>query len=240
MTKHDAHLSQPTVPRQSGRGEGGGQCGHSRSSVPIVGKCNRVVSGGRSKNAIVGYGRCGDRWSDLMLAAQQGDDLSYATLLQEINQWLFRYFRRRMPHEVAEEHCQEVLLAIHLRKETYVASGPFGPWMAGIARFKWIDHLRCEYRKPILGSEVEMVCDDHRFSALSKVLVATLLGELKPAQASAIRLVKLAGASVEEAAAATGQSRSLIKVNVHRGLKQMAKRLGGKRSDDQLGCSLSE
>jgi RNA polymerase sigma-70 factor (ECF subfamily) len=45
---------------------------------------------------------------------------------------------------------------------------------------------------------------------------------LKPAQAEAIRLVKLEGYSVEEASARTGQSGSLIKVNIHRGLARLA------------------
>jgi RNA polymerase sigma-70 factor (ECF subfamily) len=55
------------------------------------------------------------------------------------------------------------------------------------------------------------------------------MAQLKPAQAEAIRLVKLEGYSVEEASRATGQSISLIKVNIHRGLRQLAniiKRVG--------------
>ena len=50
----------------------------------------------------------------------------------------------------------------------------------------------------------------------------TLLAELRAPQAEAIRLVKLQGYSVEEAAKATGQSVSLVKVNIHRGLKRLA------------------
>lgn len=180
-----------------------------------------------------------DRWSDLMIAAQNGCDASYETLLREVNQWLFRYFRRRLPREIAEDNCQEALLAIHIRKHTYVASGPFGPWLATIARFKWMDHLRRHYREAaFLPEDVEV--DDHGHRSLSAIVIARLLDDLKPAQASAIRLVKLAGASVEEAAAATGQSKSLIKVNVHRGLKKMAQQLDGSLLEDpSLGSPLA-
>jgi hypothetical protein len=49
-----------------------------------------------------------------------------------------------------------------------------------------------------------------------------LLGMLPGPQAAAIRAVKIEGLSVIEAAARLGQSESMIKVNVHRGLKRMA------------------
>jgi len=48
-----------------------------------------------------------------------------------------------------------------------------------------------------------------------------LLRQIKPAQAEVIRLVKLQGLSIEEAAARTGQSASLVKVNIHRGLARL-------------------
>ncbi len=48
-----------------------------------------------------------------------------------------------------------------------------------------------------------------------------LLATLKPAQSQVIHLVKLQGLSIEEASKATGQSASLVKVNIHRGLKRL-------------------
>jgi DNA-directed RNA polymerase specialized sigma24 family protein len=49
-----------------------------------------------------------------------------------------------------------------------------------------------------------------------------LLSKLKPAQTTVIRLVKIKGFSIEEAAEMTGQSESLVKVNIHRGLAKLA------------------
>jgi DNA-directed RNA polymerase specialized sigma24 family protein len=57
---------------------------------------------------------------------------------------------------------------------------------------------------------------------ISAIAIDELLRRLTPAQASAIRLVKLEGASIEEAARTCGQSVSLVKVNIHRGLKRLA------------------
>jgi RNA polymerase sigma-70 factor (ECF subfamily) len=59
----------------------------------------------------------------------------------------------------------------------------------------------------------------------SASVLASLLATLKGPQALAIRLVKLDGLSIEEAAAATGQSPSLVKVNIHRGLARLTARL---------------
>ena len=63
---------------------------------------------------------------------------------------------------------------------------------------------------------------DHGDTVIAGSTFQQLLAELKPPQAEAIRLVKLEGYSVEEAARATGQSVSLVKVNIHRGLKRLA------------------
>jgi uncharacterized protein (UPF0276 family) len=48
-----------------------------------------------------------------------------------------------------------------------------------------------------------------------------LFAQLPPAQAQAIELVKIEGLSVAEASRACGQSESLVKVNIHRGLKKL-------------------
>jgi len=57
----------------------------------------------------------------------------------------------------------------------------------------------------------------------SAAVLDQLLGTLKPAQSEAIRLVKIYGLSIEETSVRTGQSESLVKVNIHRGLSLLAK-----------------
>ena len=64
--------------------------------------------------------------------------------------------------------------------------------------------------------------EDHGGAALHAAALASLLGRLKPAQESVIRLVKLKGLTVAGASGATGQSAALVKVNIHRGLKKLA------------------
>ena len=49
-----------------------------------------------------------------------------------------------------------------------------------------------------------------------------MLALLPTGQAQAITLVKIEGASIAEASQICGQSESLVKVNIHRGLKKLA------------------
>lgn len=166
-----------------------------------------------------------DRWNMLMKAAQHGDNSAYDRLMTEVSRWLLRYFRKRLPPAAAEDATQEALLAIHVHKLNYHPDAPMTPWLKTIARFKWIDQLRGHMRRPDSLAEIEVPVSDHGPAVRAAILLEHLLAEVKPAQAQVIKLVKLHGASVEEAARASGQSPSLVKVNIHRGLKRIGRSL---------------
>jgi DNA-directed RNA polymerase specialized sigma subunit, sigma24 homolog len=57
---------------------------------------------------------------------------------------------------------------------------------------------------------------------IARVSLDRLFAHLPVKQAEAIELVKIEGLSIEEASARSGQSASLVKVNIHRGLKKLA------------------
>jgi RNA polymerase sigma factor (sigma-70 family) len=166
--------------------------------------------------------RRSEQWGCLMVAAQDGESHAYEQLLRELDSWLRRYYARRLPCCAADDARQDALLAIHAKRHTYTPARPFGPWVAAIARYKWIDHLRDASRFAALSLDDEIAIEDRVEAALSTIAVRDLLRRLKPAQASAISLVKLQGVSVETASRATGQSVALVKVNIHRGLKKLA------------------
>jgi RNA polymerase sigma factor (sigma-70 family) len=168
------------------------------------------------------WDRRSERWGCLMVAAQGGESRAYEQLLREIDVWLSHYYARRLPHPSAEDARQEALLAIHARRHTYAPSRAFGPWVAAIARYKWIDRVRDASRFTALPLDDEISIEDHGEAALSAAAIDGLLGRLKPAQASVIRLVKLNGLSIARASGATGQSAALVKINIHRGLKKLA------------------
>jgi RNA polymerase sigma-70 factor (ECF subfamily) len=161
-------------------------------------------------------------WRGLMIAAQAGGAGAYRQLLGELATWLQRYYVRRLPSAMIDDTVQEVLLAIHEKRHTYDPSRPFGPWLAAIARYKWIDRLRAMKADAAEELPDDLAVGDHGDSIQAAQSLDSLLGRLKPAQAEVIRLVKLQGLSIAEAAEKTGQTVSLVKVNIHRGLNRLS------------------
>ncbi|QXQ08444.1 sigma-70 family RNA polymerase sigma factor [Sphingosinicellaceae bacterium] len=160
-----------------------------------------------------------------MAAAQRGNTGAYNRLLNEVDGWLRRYYARRLPFSMVEDAAQETLLTIHKRRHTYEPGRPFGAWMAGIARYKWIDRLRALARDPAtsdLDDDDNSAVADHESAVTSAIVLANLLSHLKPAQSCVIRLVKLQGLTIKMASDHTGQSPSLVKVNIHRGLAKLS------------------
>ena len=185
------------------------------------------------------WDRRSERWRRLMIAAQAGERQPYEQLLRELDVWLQRYYARRLPRPAAEDAAQETLLAIHARRHTYQPSRSFVAWVMAIARYKWIDRLRDASRFVAVSLDDEMPVGDHGEAASSAAALDNLLGRLKPAQASVIRLVKLKGLSIARASGATGQSAALVKVNIHRGLKKMAALASWHHCGNDSGGSLS-
>jgi RNA polymerase sigma factor (sigma-70 family) len=179
-------------------------------------KCDVRQRGSRS--------RCkhSERWGCLMVAAQAGDSRANEQLLRELYAWLPRYYARRLPFAAAEDAIQETLLAVHRMRHTYAPSRSFVAWLIAIAHNKWIDRIREQYRHVSLTLDENIPVEDHGGSVISAATLDHLLGRLKPAQESVIRLVKLKGLSVARASGATGQSAALVKINIHRGMKKLA------------------
>jgi RNA polymerase sigma factor (sigma-70 family) len=164
-------------------------------------------------------------WDAMMAAAQGGDASAYHRLLSEVAIWLRRYYARRLPPAMVDDAIQDTLIAVHEKRHTYDPGRPFGAWLAAIARYKWIDALRWLKAKSTEVLDDDIPVPDHEGAITSAWCLEQLLTTLKPAQSQVIRLVKLQGLSIEEASKATGQSATLVKVNIHRGLKRLTSRL---------------
>jgi RNA polymerase sigma-70 factor (ECF subfamily) len=162
-----------------------------------------------------------DEWGGLMVAAQNGHGGAYRRLLSEISDWLHRYFQRRLPFGDVDDAVQETLLAVHRRRHTYDPKYPLGAWLAAIAKRKWIDQLRVLGRRPTEELSDDLSVGDHEAAVTSASVLASLLEELRPAQAQVIMLVKVQGYSIEDASRETGLSLSAVKMNIHRGLARL-------------------
>ncbi len=160
--------------------------------------------------------------SRLMALAQQGDKQAYRTALSETQRWLTRYFNGRIAPSSVDDLVQETLLSVHRKRASYDPERPYLPWLAAIARYRWVDLLRRTYRANETELEDVYTCAASDEDVISKISIDRLLSFLPSGQADAIRLVKIEGLSIVEAAERSGQSAPLVKVNIHRGLKKLA------------------
>lgn len=167
-----------------------------------------------------------------MIASLDGHSRAYQALLRLCAERLRAYYRCRLPGREAdvEDLVQETLIAIHRKRASYDPSLPFTAWLHGIARYRLIDQLRREYRRPTLPLDDELEPADGIAvdAVLAEIDVASLLARLAPKQADAIRLTRLEGHSVRDAAQISGQSEPSIKVNVHRGIGRLVAAIKGK------------
>jgi RNA polymerase sigma factor (sigma-70 family) len=153
--------------------------------------------------------------------SQSGPPL--APLVGPPRHWLARYYRSKtLPHQI-DDLVQDTLLSVHRKLASYDPERSFMPWLAAIARYRFVDHLRLVYRQ----AEDELA-EDHPAleteepAITARISLERLFESLPAAQQRAIELVKIEGLSISEASASCGQSESLIKVNIHRGLKRLA------------------
>lgn len=158
----------------------------------------------------------------LMRMSQGGDKQAYAALLETCQRWLRNYYSRRIAPAALDDLVQETLIALHTKRASWDASRPFLPWLAAIARYRWVDHLRRLYRADEHELHEELIGADDEPAVAARISLDRLLGLLPPAQERVIALVKIEGLSIAEASEMTGQSESLVKVNIHRGLKKLA------------------
>lgn len=158
----------------------------------------------------------------LMALAQDGDGAAYRLVLESSRDWLHGFFRRRIAPGVVDDLVQDTLISLHTKRASFDRARPFLPWLAAIARYRWIDELRRSYRNTadeLTGNEAAAAADDE---LIARVSLDRLLSRLPLGQVEAIRLVKIEGLSIAEAAARCGQSQPLVKVNIHRGLRRLS------------------
>lgn len=159
----------------------------------------------------------------LMVASQKGDGQAYTVLLTQVQLWLERYFSRRCPPAQIDDLVQEVLMAVHNKRATYDTNRPFLPWLAAIARYRWVDHLRKVYRREEDASEdYDAPEDSEEEAVIARMSLERLFGQISAKQAETIEMVKIEGLSIREAAEKSGQSEASVKVNIHRGLKKLS------------------
>ena len=159
-------------------------------------------------------------YKDLMKSVQLGDRTSYDTLLIDLTQLLERYLSKKIFHaDFREDILQEVLLAVHQARHTYVSDRPFLAWFFAIVRYKIADYIRSFGRqKGVIQSDFDLEAFPGEEVSFSNQLedVYEVLDHLKPSHKEVFLWLKLDGYSMKEVAHFLNKSESAMKVMAHR------------------------
>jgi RNA polymerase sigma-70 factor (ECF subfamily) len=159
----------------------------------------------------------------LVESAQQGDRPAFAALYKRFTRAIHGIVLARVPRADADDIVQDVFLVAMERLPTLHDPSAFAGWLSAIARHRAVDHLR---RAPKVTELPELVAPagGDRIEALA---VLAAIRSLPPAYSETLTLRLVEGMTGPEIAATTGLTPGSVRVNLHRGMKQLRERLEG-------------
>lgn len=172
-----------------------------------------------------------DSWESLLARANDGDGAAFARFLMVVSPTMHAVIRRRgfdLPADQQEDILQEVLLAIHLKRQTWRRGEPVRPWLYAIARYKVVDAFR--RRGAVVNLPIEDFADllpeEQAASPLALRDTDVMLAQIDSRSAGLVRAVALEGKTAEEAGAALGLTAGAARVALHRAMKRLSEAAG--------------
>lgn len=164
-------------------------------------------------------------WAMLLRAANAGDARAYAQFLTAVTPVIRAVVTRRGGGVDSEDIVQEVLLAVHTRRQTWREEDPVAPWLYAIARHKVVDAFRKR------GSRIMVPIDDFAEGLPAEATVCPtekgdidrMISELEPKAAAVVRAIGVEGRSFAETGAAMDMTEGAVRVMLHRSLSKLAR-----------------
>lgn len=163
----------------------------------------------------------------LLRAALGGDEKAYETFLGKAAALVRAYARRRIAHGGidAEDIVQDTLLALHLKRHTWLTDAPVLPWLYAIARHKLIDTFRRRgQRVEIDIADIASSLPQPEMETVSNRDISRALDALAPGQKAVVAAISIDGQSIGDVARRLGMNETAVRVALHRGLAAIAKR----------------
>jgi RNA polymerase sigma-70 factor (ECF subfamily) len=158
----------------------------------------------------------------LIGAAQQGDRTAFGELYRRYARMIHGVLLARVPYGDVDDLVQDVFLHAMERLGTLREAGAFRGWLATIARNRATDHLRRAPRTTELPEDLPSnETADHMEAAAVLAIIRTMPEAYR--ETLILRLVE--GFTGPEIAAQTGLTEGSVRVNLHRGMKQLRERL---------------
>ncbi len=163
-----------------------------------------------------------------MRAANRGDAKAYARLLRAITPVVRGIVRARggaLGAESCEDVVQEVLLTVHLKRQSWREESPLRPWLYAVTRHKVIDAFRARGQRIDLPVEdfAEILPAPAGADPFEARDMARVIDRLEPRAAQIVRAIGIEGESAAEAGARLGMSEGAVRVALHRALRTLSR-----------------
>ena len=159
-------------------------------------------------------------------AAREGDRAAFGALYERYARMVHGILLARVPSVEVADLVHDVFLLALRRLHTLREPEAFGGWVAQIARNRANDYHRREVKTSELSdraADQPAVRDAGRSEAQA---VLTAIRSLPEAYRETLVLRLIEGMTGPEIAARTGLTPASVRVNLHRGMKQLREKLG--------------
>ncbi len=158
----------------------------------------------------------------LVKAVLEGDRNSFGRLYDLYAPMIHGILLARVPRSEVDDLVQDIFLHAFKKLHTLRDWAAFGPWIAMIARNRAMDFHR-------RSKETVEVTDDLRSTDTSTTKaneILELIRDLPEAYRETLILRLVEGMTGPEIAERTGLTPASVRVNLHRGMKQLREKLG--------------
>ena len=158
----------------------------------------------------------------LVERARGGDRAAFADLYRRYSRMIHGILLSRIPRIEVEDMVQDVFLAALQQLSGLREAAAFGGWLAAIARNRATDYLRQAPRMTELPPDLATPNPDRA----EAVFVMSVIRRMPDAYRETLTLRLVEGMTGPEIAALTGLTEGSVRVNLHRGMKQLREQLG--------------
>lgn len=167
----------------------------------------------------------------LVAAARGGDRAAFGELYLRYVRMVHGILLARVPRGDVDDLVQDVFLHAMRQLDALRDPAAFGGWLAAIARHRGSDHLRQTRPTEPLDDRPGPAPDGT--ASLEAHAVLRTLRTLPEAYRETLVLRLVEGMTGPEIAAATGLTPASVRVNLHRGMKQLRERLEGRSARER-------
>ncbi len=166
--------------------------------------------------------------AQLVLAARGGDRAAFGELYERFARMVHGVLLAHVPYTEVEDLLQDVFLIALRRLDTLREPVAFAGWLLTIARNRANDfHRRPRPSEEIQESSGSINPNEHEARA-----ALAAIQSLPEAYRETLSLRLVEGMTGPEIAARTGMTPASVRVNLHRGMKQLREKLGKSASHE--------